>query len=306
MTIIRARILGFCMGVRRAVELATVQAQKAAEEGFQLYTLGHLIHNPQVSADLEKRGVITLKQNYFEQIRDKGENHRVIIRAHGISPETEETLRDTGCAIIDATCPNVKKNQLKTRELSRACYGLFLAGESAHAEIEGIIGYASSAPFCETVVNARQARDAAAALYQTNSNVKTALIGQTTISEEEYRNIGDEIKKYFPNLEIVNTICSATAERQQALRELLIDADAIIIAGGKESANTRRLLLIAQESGKPCAMVEQVGEIPENFYGFKTIGISAGASTPDSLIDEIEKNLAEAQRRRGAKSLFVG
>jgi len=288
MTIIRARVLGFCMGVRRAVELATEQAKKAAEEGFAVYTFGHLIHNPQVLADLEKQGVITLKQNSFEQIQDKGKDSCVIIRAHGISPEAEKTLRGAGCAIIDATCPNVKKNQLKTQELSRAGYSLFLAGESSHAEIEGITGYASSAPFCKVVINTQQARDAASALYQTSSNVKTALIGQTTISEEEYANIGNEIKKYFPNLEIVNTICSATAERQQALRELLTKVDAVIIAGGKESANTRRLLLIAQESGKPCAMVERVEEIPKDFYNFNTVGISAGASTPDSLIDEIE------------------
>jgi len=288
MAIIRARVLGFCMGVRRAVELTTEQAQKAAEEGSAVYTLGHLIHNPQVLADLQKKRVITLKQNSFEQIQGKGKNHCVIIRAHGISPETENRLRGTGCGIIDATCPNVKKNQLKTQELSRAGYSLFLAGDYSHAEIEGITGYASSAPFCKAVVNLEQAREAAAALYESNSNAKTALIGQTTISEEEYVNIGNEIKKYFPNLKIVNTICCATAERQQALRELLIDSDAVIIAGGKESANTRRLLLIAQESGKPCAMVERVEEIPENFYSFKTIGISAGASTPDSLINEIE------------------
>jgi len=297
MTIIRARVLGFCMGVRRAVELTAIQAQKALKEGSHLYTLGHLIHNPQVLADLEKKGVVTLKQNSFEQIKDKGENSSVIIRAHGISPEVEKNLRGTGCGIIDATCPNVKKNQLKTQELSRAGYSLFLAGESTHAEIEGITGYASSAPFCKAVINTEQARDAASALYQTNNNAKTALIGQTTISEEEYANIGNEIKKFFPNLEIINTICSATTERQQALRELINNVDAIIVAGGKGSANTRRLLLIAQESGKPCAMVERVEEIPENFYSFNTIGISAGASTPDSLIDEIAKILAEAQRR---------
>jgi len=292
MTIIRARVLGFCMGVRRAVELTVSQAKKAAEEGSAVYTLGHLIHNPQVLADLEKQGVITLNQDALEQIGKKGKNCGVIIRAHGISPQAEEKLRGMECKITDATCPNVKKNQLKTQELSRAGYSLFLAGESAHAEIEGITGYASSAPFCKAVINTQQAREAAAALQKTNANAKTALIGQTTISQDEYRSIGNEIKKYFPDLEIVNTICAATAERQQALREILNKVDAVIIAGGKESANTRRLLAIAQESGKPCAMVEQVDEIPKEFYGYKTVGISAGASTPDSLIDEIESALA--------------
>jgi len=294
MTIIRARVLGFCMGVRRAVELTIKQAQIAAqtaEGNSAVYTFGRLIHNPQVLADLEKQGVITLEQNSFEQIKDNGKNSCVIIRAHGISPSTENKLRGIGCKIIDATCPNVKKNQLKTQELSHAGYSIFLAGESTHAEIEGIKGYASSAPFCKAVINTEQARNAAAALYETNKDAKTALIGQTTISEDEYRSIGDEIKKYFPNLEIVNTICAATAERQQALRELLTAVDAVIIAGGKESANTRRLLLIAQESGKPCIMAERAAEIPSDFRGYKTVGIAAGASTPDTLIDEIEKCL---------------
>jgi len=291
MTIIRARVLGFCMGVRRAVELTAAQAKKAAEEGSAVYTLGYLIHNPQVLADLEKQGVIALKQNAFEQIQEKGKNRCVIIRAHGISPQAEEKLRGMECKITDATCPNVKKNQLKTQELSRAGYSLFLAGESAHAEIEGITGYANCAPFCKAVMNIEQAREAAAVLHETNSNAKTALIGQTTISKDEYSGIGNEIKKYFPNLEIVNTICAATAERQQALRELLNEVEAVIIAGGKESANTRRLLVIAQESGKPCAMVERASEIPGEFFSFKSVGISAGASTPDSLINEIESAL---------------
>jgi 4-hydroxy-3-methylbut-2-enyl diphosphate reductase len=288
MTIIRARVLGFCMGVRRAVELAEAQAQT---EGSAVYTLGQLIHNPQVLANLEKQGVLTLENERLQQIPNNGKNCCVIIRAHGISPEAEKKLRGMECKIIDATCPNVKKNQLKTQELAHAGYSLFLAGESAHAEIEGITGYASSAPFCKAVINAWQARTEADALRKTNSNAKTALIGQTTISEEEYCKIGSEINKFFPNLKLVNTICAATAERQQALRELLTAVDAVIIAGGKESANTRRLLAIAQESGKPCVMVEQAAEIPENFYSFNTVGLCAGASTPDSLIDEIEAEL---------------
>jgi 4-hydroxy-3-methylbut-2-en-1-yl diphosphate reductase len=298
MTIIRARVLGFCMGVRRAVELASAQADKAVREGSSLYTLGHLIHNPQVLADLEKQGVITLNQNALDQIKEKGKNCGVIIRAHGISPQTEEKLRGMECKVTDATCPNVKKNQLKTQELSRAGYSLFLAGESSHAEIEGITGYASSAPFCKQVMNTEQAREAAAALREANREAKTALIGQTTISQDEYRAIGNEIKKYFPNLEIVNTICAATAERQQALRELLGEVEAVIIAGGKESANTRRLLLIAKESGKPCAIVECVDEIPGEFFRFKSVGISAGASTPDMLIDDIENNLTNEPHER--------
>jgi 4-hydroxy-3-methylbut-2-enyl diphosphate reductase len=291
MKIIRARVLGFCMGVRRAVDLTVNEAQASVTKDTTVYTLGPLIHNPQVLNDLEKKGVVTLNPESLEQIRQNGSGCSVIIRAHGINPEAEKKLHDKRYRIIDATCPNVKKNQLKTQELSRAGYSLFLAGESAHAEIEGITGYANSAPFCMVVSNTDEAHNTAGSLYETNSNAKTALIGQTTISEDEYKSIGNEIKKYFSDLEVINTICAATTERQQALRELLNDVDAVIIAGGKESANTRRLLAIAQESGKPCAMVEQAAEIPQNFFLFSTVGLCAGASAPDSLINEIESEL---------------
>jgi 4-hydroxy-3-methylbut-2-enyl diphosphate reductase len=128
------------MGVRRAVEL-TVNEAKAAEDSV-VYTLGPLIHNPRVLNDLEKQKVVILRDESPEQIPQTGSGCSVIIRAHGISPEVEQNLHAKKCRIIDATCPNVKKNQLKTQELSRAGYSLFLAGESAHAEIEGITGYA--------------------------------------------------------------------------------------------------------------------------------------------------------------------
>jgi 4-hydroxy-3-methylbut-2-enyl diphosphate reductase len=184
---------------------------------------------------------------------------------------------------------------LKAEELARAGYSLFLAGEANHAEIEGILGYAQScnAPFCVVVDNAADAGKAAKKLYKINSDTKTALLGQTTISEELYRSIGDAIGIFFPNLEVIQTICASTKERQQAIRDLLNEVDAVIIAGGRKSANTNRLLEIARESGKPCVLVENVGEIPPEFYTYKTVGISAGASTPDSVIEEIEQALCK-------------
>jgi 4-hydroxy-3-methylbut-2-enyl diphosphate reductase len=120
--------------------------------------------------------------------------------------------------------------------------------------------------------------------------VKTALIGQSTISEDEYLTIAEAIKKYFPLLEVKNTICGATRDRQDALRELCTRVDAVIIAGGKDSANTRRLLSIARSCGKNAWLVESAAELPEEINA-DTIGLSAGASTPDSVIDEIEQAL---------------
>jgi len=287
--IVRAKVLGFCMGVRRAVELATSVAKHSAADGASsVYTLGSLIHNPKVLENLSALGVQSVSS--LEEL-PQNEQISVIIRAHGISPEAEKDLRDKGFNIIDATCPKVKASQLKARELSKEGYYLFLAGEAEHAEVIGVMGYASSAPFCTVVGSEKESREAAFNLYNKNSNVKTALLGQTTISQYEYETIADEIKKYFPNLEVIQTICAATAERQQALRELLLEADAVIIAGGNESANTRRLFAIAQESGKPCVLAEDAAQVPKSFYDYNVVGLCAGASTPDSVVDEIENKL---------------
>jgi 4-hydroxy-3-methylbut-2-enyl diphosphate reductase len=278
------------MGVRRAQEMAVKAAQSS--QSAQIYTLGPLVHNPKVLEDLNQLGIKTLDN--LQNINTEEFNNCIfIIRAHGISPAIENKLKLIENAhIIDATCPKVKKSQIKVRELAGKGYCSFLAGEAKHAEIEGILGYAkdgvSRPPFCVTAGSAVEADKAAKELYKSGKNSKTALLGQTTISREEYREIGNEIKKYFPNLEIFDTICAATSERQKALRKLFDKVEAIIIAGGKESANTRRLFKIAQESGKPCVLIESAAELPPAFFNFQTIGISAGASTPDSVINEIE------------------
>jgi 4-hydroxy-3-methylbut-2-enyl diphosphate reductase len=248
-----------------------------------------LIHNPDVLARLKSRGVQALAEPPQTRVSENLESS-IIIRAHGVSPQVEEQLRSIGWRIIDATCPKVKASQLKAKALVQADYRLFLAGEARHAEMAGILGY-TTAGFCKLVENAAEAEAEAAKLFEREKDVKTALIGQTTISEEEYRTIGEAVKKYFPDLEIIQTICAATRERQEALRELLEQTDAVIIAGGKESANTRHLLAIAQERGKPCVLVENAAGIPADFRGFKTIGLCAGASTPDTVIEEIEREL---------------
>ena len=290
------------MGVRRAVDLTIAETKRASAKNVSVYTLGPLIHNPKVLDDLKALGVKT-----FYEISGVGKNCSVIIRAHGISPAVERGLREKNYHIIDATCPNVKVNQLKTEELIRSGYCLFIAGEANHAEIIGIKGFANEAAqravaeqrastsFCEVVGSANDAGKAAKKLYGINNNAKTALLGQTTISEEEYSAIGEKIRLFFPNLEIIQTICFETKERQNSLRELLEKTDAVIIAGGKESANTHQLLTIAKESRKPCALAENASQIPGEYFKYKTVGICAGASTPDSIVDEIELKLLGKQ-----------
>ena len=288
------------MGVRRAIELA----YNHADSPKKIYTLGPLIHNPQALEDLKQRGIEILDENKLPETLSGAV---VIIRAHGISPQTEAELRKRGAVVVDATCPKVKASQLKAASLAKQGYRLFLAGEETHAEIAGIRGYAQdgwhnrsgtaeSKQFLRVVSCAEEAEKIAAKLFaedqafQSNT-ARTALIAQTTISNEEYHAIGMVITRYFPALEIIQTICAATKERQDSLRELLGKVDAVAIGGGKDSANTRRLLSIAQASGKPCVIVETAADIPPDFYNFKTVGLAAGASTPDTVIDEIEKGL---------------
>lgn len=302
MKIIRANVLGFCMGVRRAVDLAygEIACVQAASSAGRVYTLGPLIHNPQVLDELKRRGAETLDESLLPQ---NLHNASVIIRAHGVGSTTGAELRGRGAKVIDATCPRVKASQLKAAALAESGYRLFLAGEEYHAEITGVRSYAETGfsrrdtaysgaiPFCVVVGSAAEAQEAAAGLFAQDSAAKTALIGQTTISGEEYRAIGETIRKYFPALEIIQTICSATTDRQDSLRELLGKVEAVIIAGGKDSANTRRLFAIAEAAGKPCALAETAADIPPGFAVFETVGLCAGASTPDTAIDEIERAL---------------
>jgi 4-hydroxy-3-methylbut-2-enyl diphosphate reductase len=276
------------MGVRRAVDLAFAEAGR----GGCIFTMGPLIHNPRVLDSLAKRGIAALDGETLRGRRPVDlSGAAVIIRAHGISPGLEAELEERGARIVDATCPRVKASQMKAASLWKEGYRIFLAGEERHGEVIGIQGYA---PGCTVTAGAEAAAAAAEKLFREEPGARTALIGQTTISPAEYRETGEAIRKFFPGLMVVDTICGAVRDRQEALRELLEKADGVIVAGGRESSNTRRLLAIAGQSGKPCALVEEAGEIPAALFRCRIAGLCAGASTPDDLIDEIEQALVSA------------
>jgi 4-hydroxy-3-methylbut-2-enyl diphosphate reductase len=265
-------------------------ASSEADRGGRIFTMGPLIHNPRVLDSLAKRGLAVLDEETLRGRRSPDlSGAAVIIRAHGISPVLEAELAERGARIVDATCPRVKASQMKAASLWKEGYRIFLAGEERHGEVIGIQGYA---PGCIVTGGAgAAAAEAAEKLFREEPGSKTALIGQSTISAAEYRETGEAIRKFFPDLMIVDTICGAARDRQDALRELLERAGGLIVAGGRESSNTRRLLAIARQSGKPCALVEDAGEIPEDILRCGIVGICAGASTPDDLIDGIERAL---------------
>jgi 4-hydroxy-3-methylbut-2-enyl diphosphate reductase len=190
---------------------------------------------------------------------------------------------------VDATCKRVKASQMRARALSAAGAAVFLAGEKNHGEIIGVRGYVTGP--CFVVANPSEAASAAADLLRENPAARAALLGQTTISPQEYAGIAREIRRFFPGLEVIGSICGATRDRQEALRELSGQADAFVIAGGRESANTRRLLAIAEGCGKRAWLAETAADIPPEVRAYAVIGLSAGASTPDEALDGIEQAL---------------
>ena len=286
MTVIRTKVSGFCMGVRRAVDMAL----EAAAACNNVYTLGPLVHNKNVLDELKKKGIKVL---FKDDMPPSGS--KVIIRAHGIAPQMEEKLNAMGVNIIDATCPKVKASQKKVKEFAEKGHVIFLAGEKDHGEIIGLKGFATSSDSCDTscyvIADIYEAEKTGQDVYKRNSGAKPVLVGQTTLSQEEYDAIGKTLKKYFPCLETVNTICNATVERQDALRELSDTVDAVIIAGGRDSANTGRLLTLAHNLGKPAWLAESAEKLPLEIKSYDKIGLAAGASAPDSLVDEIEQAL---------------
>ena len=303
MNVIRANVLGFCSGVRRAVEIAWHESvalnnvfnghtpEVDPDEIGSIYTLGPLIHNPMVLKALSERGVGVLNDEFLPV---EAINSTVIIRAHGVSPAVENKFSRQGVRILDATCPHVKETQNRAFYYAEKGFKIFLAGEKDHGEIAGIRGYAEAAAesSCILISSPLEAEECAAEAFFEDQNVNAALIGQTTLSSAEYKAIEAAIQKYIPNLITVDSLCSATSVRQKALRELCKKVEALIIAGGKDSSNTRRLLALARELGKPAWLAETAEELPPEIWGFRTVGISAGASTPDELVDSIEETLS--------------
>ncbi len=278
MEIIRASVLGFCFGVRRAVELA----EKALSENSDktVYSLGPLIHNENALRALGEKGLHTVDESDIAEIPDGAV---VIIRAHGVAPSVTDALEAKGCIIIDATCPRVKASQKMVERYSSQNDYVVLTGDRNHGEVIGIAGYAGE--------NFSQIQDFAEAetfSISDSDNKNVILLSQTTYSPAEFSKIEQLFRERFKNIAVMNTICPATNERQQALVELCNKVDGVLVIGGKTSANTKRLYQTAAQNCKYAAHIQSAADIPQDFFNLKTIGITAGASTPDEIIDDVE------------------
>jgi 4-hydroxy-3-methylbut-2-enyl diphosphate reductase len=277
MKVVKSEILGFCFGVRRAVDLAN----KALVENNQkkVYSLGPLIHNEFVLDNLKNQGLIIVEENEIEKIEDESV---VIIRAHGVSPEVINQLSEKKCVIVDATCPRVKSSQKIVEKNSDS--KIYLTGDSNHGEVKGIAGYAKNDFYL-----IKNEEDAIKVVFENDE--KSILLSQTTFSKKEYEKIQKILIEKNPEIKVFNTICSATKERQDSLVELCQIVEAVVVIGGKNSANTIRLYQIAKDNCKNVFHIESENELPKEVFDFETVGITAGASTPDELINAIENKL---------------
>jgi (E)-4-hydroxy-3-methyl-but-2-enyl pyrophosphate reductase len=286
-----ARTAGFCMGVKRAVDMVLDIAQHKGEE--KMYTYGPLIHNPQTVELLKKRGIIPVTD-----LSDVEEG-TIIIRAHGISPQERKVLQDKGLKIIDATCPRVGRVQAIIKKHAARGYAVLIVGDREHPEVDGLLGYSSGHGL---VIGQLEDVEALPALEH------VCVVAQTTQSSEEYAAIISRVKEKFPDVVVFDTICDSTEKRQSEIRDLASEMDAIFIVGGKNSANTRRLAQISTARGIPTFHVETAEEldrIPIDAY--EKIGVSAGASTPNWIIERVVDHITGrlSQKRRTLKQRLI-
>lgn len=283
--IVRSSVIGYCMGVKKAVESA-INAVKDYPSS-NIYTFGQLIHNPTTLKMLESLNIHAIDEKDLNGEKIK-EGDVIVIRAHGIEPKIISTLKEKKINIINSTCPRVVRNR-KLAERYAENSLIILAGDKNHPELIGIKGYVLNKKNskCIIIQNAKEALQ----IDNIKNKLPIALIPQTTIKEEEFILISNILKKKIKNLVIFNTICPATRKRQEALKDLFDNVQAILIVGGKNSANTKRLFNTAVMSGLPSFLVENNKDIPTEVRSFNKIGIASGASTPDEVIDEIEKTL---------------
>ena len=281
MKIEKAAEMGFCFGVRRAIELV----QKAARERGPLQTLGPLVHNQQVLDKLSECGVAIAAS--LDEVR----GNIIAIASHGVGPDVMKQIKAQGLKVVDATCPFVRKAQVVAQRLGKEGLVVLVFGEASHPEVQSVLGWAG--------------KNASASLEIPRFTARTKRLGiicQTTQNQERFANfvagvITSDIAK-FSELRVFNTICDATRKHQAAALKLAKRADLMVVIGGKDSANTRRLVEICADTGVATCHIETVTDLDPSWVRWRRhIGITAGASTPDEVIDEVVLKLQEASRK---------
>lgn len=275
MKIRKAVHAGYCWGVERALDIVTETA--AAHPGETVRTLGPIIHNPHVVHSLEEKGVHSV--NGLDEMVDG----TVIIRTHGVPPETYEQAKAKGLNVVDATCPLVTLVQNKAKQLVQEGYHLVIFGNPRHPEVIGTIGHAGGKA---TVIEHPED------VEKVHLPKRVGVVVQTTQETELLAALLAHLAPRCKEVKIFNTICNPTIERQEAARELARDVQVVIVVGGKNSSNTRHLAEVCREEGATAYHIEDATELdPAWVRGIDNIGITAGASTPGWLMDQVIERL---------------
>lgn len=275
MKVTLAKSAGFCFGVKRAVEMV----YKEAETGKKVYTLGPIIHNEQVVQDLEQKGVRVIDTP--EELSE-AEDATVIIRSHGISADVYHQLEDKKVRIVDATCPFVSKIHRIVEKKYQEGSCIVIVGNANHPEVEGINGWCNGAA---TVIGSVSEAEN----YSQEPARKLCVVAQTTFNYKKFKDIVDIFSKKSYDIDVMNTICNATEERQTEAAAIAGDSDAMIVIGGKHSSNTQKLYEICKNVCPDTHFIQTLDDLDlKQVQSFRSVGITAGASTPNTIIKEVQ------------------
>lgn len=288
MKVIRAKSAGFCWGVERAIDIAREFAVNAHRP---VYTDGPLIHNRQMMEKLLAEGINEVgdyqSKSSIALDEEKKQNAVMVVRAHGISPERRAYLKDLGLDFKDATCPDVGIIAGKIRIHAKKGYNTVIFGDPKHPEVIGLMGYTEGLGH---VIKSQGDIDSLPPL-----NGKVCMVSQSTMFTDEFERLSQYLKSKYPDALVFDTICGATKERQSDVLVLAQEgAQAIVVIGGRHSANTVKLAALVEKQGLPCFHVETAAELDvEHLKKYSVVGVTAGASTPGFLIDEVCSKLEE-------------
>ncbi len=279
--VVLAQPRGFCAGVERAIEIVERALNKY---GPPIYVRHEIVHNRHVVEDLRARGAV-----FVDELDEIPPGSMTIFSAHGVARRVEELAAERGLPVIDATCPLVAKVHNEGRRYAAQGREIVLVGHAGHAEVEGTIGQIEGkVHLVQTVEDVRR--------LEVGDPSKLSYITQTTLSVDDTRHIIAALKERFPNIvgPDVRDICYATQNRQQAVRELAKAVDMILVVGSKNSSNSNRLREIGQELGRPAYLIDDAADLrPEWFEGIQSVGVTAGASAPETLVQGVLEGLRQ-------------
>lgn len=268
---------GLCFGVRRAIE----QLETTLQGNQEVFSLGSPIHNPQEVERLEKKGL-----HVVETPEEVPEGAVAFIRAHGVCPETHRRLEARCRVVVDGTCPFVRNAQARARSLAEEGYPVLILGDRNHPEVQGILGYVNGTAL---VVSETEEPEG---ILQSLPKERIGVLSQTTQKVAALSDLVGRLVSWIPEVRVYNTICRATLARQESVCRLAATVDGILIIGGRNSANTRKLAEIARDAGAPTLWIEHAGELDRSWLEHKgSVGVAAGGSTPDWLIRELIETL---------------